>query len=167
MLVIITGRGADTAFKNTICKKLNEKIKYSQISYDEIIIEPKPCDFTVVFEKNLSKIKASYAAVILNHATSFDDFFCNCCIVNSANPKDAEIAKKCNGQVITCGMSLRDTVTFSSFTDEGCVLSIQRPITRFDGKTVEPFELPLTANCLEDRFAIMCSALILILGGYI
>lgn len=44
-------------------------------------------------------------------------------------------------QVVTCGLSHRDTLTLSSFAEP--VLCVQRALTRPDGIVVEPQEFPL------------------------
>ena len=168
MLAIFAGRGADAAFRQTILNTLKTKAKLSEISDDQIYCEGGDSELTAVFEKNPAKIYAPDAAVVLCRASNLEDFRGQrYCILNSANSDDIETAKRSGGEVISCGLSLRDTVTFSSFTDDRCVISIQRPITRFDGRTVEPFELPLSVNEGDDRYAILSANLLLILGGYI
>ena len=168
MLAIFAGRGADAAFRQTILNTLKSKLSLSEISSDQIFCEGEPCELTAVFEKNPAKIYAPDAAVVLCRASSLENFSGQrYCILNSANLGDIETAKKSGGEVISCGLSLRDTVTFSSFTEDRCVISIQRPITRFDGRIVEPFELPLSVQNGDDRYGILCANLLLILGGYI
>ncbi len=168
MLAIFAGRGADAAFRQTILNTLKNKTKLSEISSDQIFCENGPNELTTIFEKNPAKIYAPDAAVVLCRASNLEDFSGQrYCILNSANLGDIETAKRSGGEVISCGLSLRDTVTFSSFTDDKCVISIQRPLTRFDGSSVEPFELPLMVNEGDDRYGILCANLLLILGGYI
>ncbi len=168
MLAIFAGRGADAAFRKTVINILKSNAELSEISSDQIFFKNGFGELTAVFEKNPAKIYAPDAAIILCKALNLEDFSGQrYCILNSANADDIETAKKSGGEVISCGLSLRDTVTFSSFTDDKCVISIQRPITRFDGRSVEPFELPLSVSEGDDRYAILCANLLLILGGYI
>lgn len=169
MLAIFAGRGADCAFRETVCKRLKEKTNITEISNGGIISEGvHPTELTAIFEKNPLHLQANGAVLILNRCSTVrrvsGERFCIC---NSANSEDVEIARRSGGEVITCGMSLRDSVTFSSFTDEQCVISIQRRLTRFDGSCVEPFELPLYCSAQEDRYGILCANLLLILGGYL
>lgn len=168
MLAIFAGRGADAAFRKTVINILKSNAELSEISDEQIFCESGECELTAVFEKNPAKIYAPDAAVVLCRASNLEDFKGQrYCILNSANADDIETAKRSGGEVISCGLSLRDTVTFSSFTEDRCVISIQRPLTRFDGRSVEPFELPLTVNEGDDRYGILCANLLLILGGYI
>lgn len=51
------------------------------------------------------------------------------------------IARVAAAQVVTCGLSPRDTLTLSSFAEP--VLCVQRALTRPDGAVIEPQEFPL------------------------
>lgn len=44
--------------------------------------------------------------------------------------------------VITCGLSPKDTVTFSSRNNGHISIALQRDLVALDGETVEPFDLP-------------------------
>lgn len=168
MLAIFAGRDVDSTFRKTVCKRLREKTDITEISSGRIISEVNSNNLTVIFEKSPLNIQASGAVLILNGCFTAKSIFGErYCILSSSNSEDAEIARRSGGEVITCGMSLRDSVTFSSFTDDGCVLSVQRRLTRSDGKTVEPFELPLYCTPDEDRYGILCASLLLILLGYL
>jgi len=168
MLVIFAGRFIDSAFRHTICKRLSEKAKICEISSGKIACEQFPSDFTLIFEKTPIKINAKDYILILNGCTTAQSITGEkYCIVNSHSSDDTAIAKESLGEVITCGMSIRDSVTFSSFTSDGCVLSLQRRLKDFNGRQIDPFELPLCYDESENRFGILCANLLLILGGYI
>ena len=46
-------------------------------------------------------------------------------------------------QVVSCGFSPRDSLTFSSLEEDRAVLCVQRALARPDGGRVEPREVPL------------------------
>ena len=46
-------------------------------------------------------------------------------------------------RVVSCGLSSRDSLTFSSMGDGNAVVCVQRVLIRPDGGQVEPQELPL------------------------
>lgn len=46
-------------------------------------------------------------------------------------------------RVVSCGLSPRDSLTFSSMGDRDAVVCVQRALIRPDGGQVEPQELPL------------------------
>ena len=168
MLVIFAGQGINSNFRHTICNRLKEMTNICEISSANIRCEDFPCDFTLVFEKNPINIDAKNCVLVLNLLTTAQSILGEkYLIVNSSNQDDMRNAKSSGSEVITCGMSLRDTLTFSSFTSDGCVLSLQRRITRFDSTFADPFEIPLYCSENEDRYAILCANLLLILGGYL
>ena len=88
------------------------------------------------------------------------------CVCNSAQETDVALARKSGGEVITCGMSLRDSITFSSCAESRCVIGVQRSINRLDGSRAEPFELPADCTPQDDRYGILCAYLLLILAGF-
>ena len=168
MLAIFAGRGVDNAFKTTVCKRLLEKTEITEISSGAIksggVFKSA---LTTVFDKCPVHLNANGSILILNKSDSLlshsGERFC---IFDSANAQDAQTAKKSGGEVISCGMSLRDSVTFSSVEENRCVISLQRSITRLDGSKADPFEMPVYYDMREDRFGILSSTLLLILMGY-
>jgi hypothetical protein len=52
-------------------------------------------------------------------------------------------------RVVSCGLSSRDSLTFSSIGDGDVVVCVQRALIRPDGGQVEPQELPL--DCIGDQ----------------
>lgn len=65
-------------------------------------------------------------------------------IVNGDNKELLKSLAGTEGTVITCGMSGVSTFTFSSMNDEGCVLCLQRAVTTFGGKLMQPQEIPVS-----------------------
>lgn len=66
-------------------------------------------------------------------------------------------------RVVGYGLSPRDSLTFSSLSENGAVLCVQRALTRPDGGTVEEQELPLPSLKLppEDALAVLGMRLLL------
>ena len=66
-------------------------------------------------------------------------------------------------RVVSCGLSSRDSLTFSSMGDGDAVVCVQRVLIRPDGGQVEPQELPL--GCLggqtEDLLVVVGLGLLL------
>lgn len=66
-------------------------------------------------------------------------------------------------RVVSCGLSPRDSLTFSSMGDWDAVVCVQRALIRPDGGQVEPQELPL--DCLggqpEDLLVVIGMGLLL------
>lgn len=51
--------------------------------------------------------------------------------------------------LISCGMSRKDTVTFSSIRSEGGIACIQRKLITFSGRVIEPQEFPIAKGGFE------------------
>lgn len=66
-------------------------------------------------------------------------------------------------RAVSCGLSSRDSLTFSSLGDGGAVVCVQRALVRPDGGQVEPQELPLgPLECpTEDLLAVIGLGLLL------
>lgn len=65
-------------------------------------------------------------------------------IVNGDNGDLLKSLAGTDETVITCGMSGVSTFTFSSMNDGGCVLCLQRAVVSFDGKIIQPQEIPVS-----------------------
>ena len=77
----------------------------------------------------------------------------------------AEELARCfpRAQIITCGLSGGDTVTFSSCGEEQTVVSLQSPMTTVSGRSVLPQEFPIPCSAGTGRFDLLtCSALMLL-----
>ncbi len=167
MTAVFVGKGVNCAFRQTVLKILRAKIDVLEISDLKIANSSPQNTLTAIFKSDIASISVSGAAVFLNKnektAISGERYL----IFDSSNPCDIKAAKNSGGEVITCGLSLRDSVTFSSLTDENCVISIQRSITRFDSGKTEPREIPCKIETCDDKYAVLCANLLLILLGEI
>ena len=64
-------------------------------------------------------------------------------IANSENPRQLAALKSLNNSVISCGNQKWDTISYSSYTSDSIMLSLNREITAFSGTQIEPLEIPL------------------------
>lgn len=72
-------------------------------------------------------------------------------IVNGDNRRLLKSLAGTAETVITCGMSGVSTFTFSSMNDGGCMLCLQRAVVSFDGKIMQPQEIPVSlVGCPSD-----------------
>lgn len=167
MNAVFVGKGVNRAFRKTILKILKTRIEVFEISDTQIENLSPQSNLTLIFSNCPKSVNVKDAAVFLNQNMSGEILSERYLIFNSSNQSDIEGAKKSGGEVITCGLSLRDSVTFSSITENNCVISIQRSITRFDGKKTEPREIPCKISDSDDKYAVLCANLLLVLLGYI
>lgn len=85
-------------------------------------------------------------------------------VVESDNDKGIEILMKNGLQTITCGLSQRDTLTFSSMDTDRAVISLQREILSLFGENILPRELPITIKSSFSQYQILVAAAILLLS---
>lgn len=85
-------------------------------------------------------------------------------VVESDNDKAIEILKKNGLQTVTCGLSQRDTLTFSSIDTERAVISLQREISSISGEIILPHELPVSLKSSFSKYQILAAAAILLLS---
>ncbi len=79
----------------------------------------------------------------------------NADIIVSSDNKDA--LKKLSSEkmnVITCG-GAKDTIGYSSNSDDEIVVSVQREILSLSGKKYEPFEIPIIKLSGETEYSAM------------
>ena len=86
-------------------------------------------------------------------------------ICDCYNKNSLEIFAKHPMEVITCGMGRKNTVTFSSINQDTALLTFQRNITDFSGRTIEPAEYRLKLKTKYNNFSVMASFTILLLNG--
>ena len=165
MTAVFVGKGVNCAFSKTVLKILKSKIEVFEISDTRIEKQTSQKAITVIFSNSPKLVNVNDAAVFLNQNTSAEISGEKYLIFDSSNQCDIKAAKNSGGEVITCGLSLRDSVTFSSMTEENCVISIQRSITGFDGKKTEPREIPCKIEACDDKYAVLCANLLLVLLG--
>ncbi|MCL2637466.1 MAG: hypothetical protein FWD48_03765 [Oscillospiraceae bacterium] len=89
-------------------------------------------------------------------------------IANSENTQQLERLELLGQRVISCGKSGRDTLSYTSLTYDGIVISLNREITAFSGKKIQPLEIPVKFNTAPDNVydIIAYTALRLILDDY-
>lgn len=86
-------------------------------------------------------------------------------IINSANHQQLEFISKFKVNVVTCGLSTKDTITFSSRDENSAVVSLQRSIRAIDGTIIEPMDIPCKiTKKYSDYFVLGYVAILLLLN---
>lgn len=86
-------------------------------------------------------------------------------IVQSDNRHAIHALSRTHIPVISCGMSVTDTLTCSSLQPDSACICLQRSIPTLSGSLAEPMEIPLSLSRPYDSYALMCLAGILVLCG--
>lgn len=86
-------------------------------------------------------------------------------VVEPHNTAAVEMLKAQNIRTVTCGMSQKDTVTFSSLTEGSAVVSLQREIESRAGEAILPREIPVTFTQPKGEYPLLAAAAVLLLSG--
>ena len=76
-------------------------------------------------------------------------------IACSENEEQMKALKGSGCHTITCGFRKTDTFSYSSLSDDGVVVSLNRELTAFSGKNVQPLELPLEIPDGMDVYSVI------------
>ena len=101
----------------------------------------------VLFFENFSEIKDKNAIFI----------------VNSEDKKALRFLSKTSSVAVTCGLSSKDTFTFSSKDYETAVVSLMRSVKSVYENTAEPMEIPISFPQNTDEYTILSLVATLIL----
>lgn len=118
----------------------------------------------LIFRENFSSRDSGKKIQIPGHVTA---------AIASSQDKDAlSLLMGSQVPVITCGLSSRDTITFTSNTDDGVVIALQRTLPDMDGNQVEPVEIPVSLSQEKDgcpesvsRYSLLAAAAALCVTG--
>ena len=94
-------------------------------------------------EKHNAKIEG---IAIFSDTCGFDIQSCSCsiAIVDNSDTKRTEVNS--NTQYITCGMSGKDTITFSSIDEQEVCVSLLREVKDINNNEIEPFEVSIASR---------------------
>lgn len=84
-------------------------------------------------------------------------------IAASDDERQLKSLAKAQIPVITCGLSSKDTFTFSSKEEESAVVALMRNVKSVYGHTIEPMEVPITFPPKTDEFTLLSYMATLIL----
>ena len=79
-------------------------------------------------------------------------------ILCSHNPQAVRLVASTGLPAVTCGLSPRDTVTFSSRGKEEGTVALQRPLVLPGGQMVDPGEVPIRFPPSWDAYTVLCCA---------
>ncbi len=165
MLIVVLLGNQDKEFCECIFSNLSKKRTVIFVNSNGISKKGSGKELMLVSYPEKCRINADTVLVILGDECKSvpseinDGIF----IINSKNKRQAELLNGQNYLAITCGASPKDTITYSSRTDDETVLSLQRSVKTLSGKTTEPFELPVNTSVNESVFATLASQAVLII----
>lgn len=86
-------------------------------------------------------------------------------IIDSDNSEAADILRGDGIQTVTCGLSQKDTVTFSSLENDRAIVSLQRGLKALDGSYIGPVEVPVSFSESHSEYPLLASVAALLLSN--
>lgn len=127
-------------------------------------------DFLILDNTNIQQLHADSGVVIfrkeLNNNLIPDIPENFIAVMESENEKAVQLVKKYALQTVTCGLSQRDTLTFSSISPEKSVISLQREICDIEGRQVLPQEISVNSQSEIEDFPFLAVGAVLLLSGF-
>lgn len=164
MVILFSGR------KSAVEKEIIEILSGYRADYiSDKAVSSVGGQFTVISEYKKTEIKIkSGIAVFIDDTDRFKNQFFPKGIIGiceDTNTAALKAFKNSGTPVISCGMGAKNTVTLSSFGDASLLASLQRTVTDFTGKDIEPSEFKIKLTKRYSPFAVMASAAVLLLIG--
>lgn len=76
-------------------------------------------------------------------------------IANALNKEQMSALSRVTGNVITCGNLVKDTVSYTSVTDDTVTVSFGRTFSTLSGREVQPFEMPVYRRNDESVYSVL------------
>ncbi len=87
-------------------------------------------------------------------------------IVSSDEEEQLRQLARMGAQTVTCGLSCKDTVTFSSKSEDKAVVSLMREVVGLSGEMLEPMDIPITFSPESGDYPLLaCTAALLLAGA--
>lgn len=166
--IILYGNSHDKKIFNCLKKNFSHLYHCHFLNEQYFATSKEPADFFIYETDHPMDILSEHCIVVFKDSGSFETKpFQNkqyVSIVNSENKWAIEFIKENDIKTITCGLSLKDIVSVSSYTQESTVVALQRSICSLSGTKIEPAEIPITRSTNADLYSILVMNTILLLS---
>lgn len=163
--VVLFGERKDQKLAEALVKRLS---KFFHVFYTDFLScgeVGEGREIVVVQTKSMKHIGCENVIVVFLPHASVPDIIINgqvICLVCSDNKEQIWRLAEQSIPAITCGFSNKDTITVSSSTERAITLALQRQITTLGGAVVEPMELTLSAEDIQQQNEWMLTAALLL-----
>ena len=167
--VFICGNSDDNAFEILMRQKLSESYRVTYIKKGEIWQEGSGYEITAADFSCCNGISTEQPVIVMKKDTVSDIALPeNATVIACAeNSSQLSALKNCGGHILTCGYSPRDTFSYSSLAENTVTVSLNREITAFSGKKIQPLEIPLEIPVGADIYSVLAfTALRLLLDDF-
>lgn len=167
--VFICGNPADNTLEELMSRKLSESYRITYIKKGNIWQKGCGYEITAVDFTRYESISVEHPLLVLKK-----DALCDFSLTESStiiacadNSRQINLLKNCDGHILTCGYSPRDTFSYSSLAENTVTVSLNREITALSGKKIQPLEIPLEIPAGADIYSLLAfTALRLLLDDF-
>ncbi|MCL2109657.1 MAG: hypothetical protein FWH20_09980 [Oscillospiraceae bacterium] len=169
--VFLMGDAADNGIENLIKSNLTNTYSVTYIKENSFSRMGKGYNLLVFDSPRLGRVELAECIVVMKAGGEVPVVALpekSIVIANSENTRQLNALETHRQLVISCGKGIRDTFSFTSLTRDGIVISLNREITAFSGKKIQPLEIPVRLECVPENVydAIAYTALRLVLDDY-
>lgn len=155
--IFITGNENDSSFQVLLESVLSETYRITYIKNNSVFQWGKGYEVWVLDCPFYGKIEAENPVFLLKKGCvpCFDFPEKAMVIACSENEEQLKALKDKGLHVITCGFGKRDSFSYSSLSDESMVVSLNRELTAFSGKKIQPLEVPVKIPQGVDIYSVI------------
>lgn len=169
--VFLAGNPCDIGLENLVKSNLINTYSVTYIKDNSVSRTGKGYDILVFDAPRLDVVELNECIVVMKAfgevpSTALPEK--SIVIANSENTEQLNALEAYKQSVISCGNNNRDTFSYTSLTRDGIVISLNREITAFSGRKIEPLEVPVKFASPPDNIydIIAYTALRLVLDDY-
>lgn len=166
MDIILFGNQKEIGLQKFLIEHLIQRYELTAINGSSLLSSGRSSDILLLETDSLRCVNSQNCLIILKNKANLGALrniqgHVNV-LVNSGNPRQVEAVARLGLPAITCGMSHKDTLTFSSIGAERSVISLQRPVDLGGGNIREPLELPIRHTAPFEQYPLLCLAAVCI-----
>ena len=160
--VVLYGDKEDKTLKNMIIKEIATDFCVIYYNGDKLLSSGDGEKILLIESDNINEIETECIIILKNNLKTEKIKNLNensIVIINSGNKSHIEWMSGLDAGVITCGMLAKDTMTFSSISENSAVISLQRSLP-LKNTVIEPFEMPVTKHKDFDEYSMLSIAIL-------
>lgn len=167
--IFIYGEEADKGFRFLLERSLSKTYRVTYADGKSVFSLGKGYELTAFDYPRYDSVKAEKPVFLLKKACVPELCFSeeSTVIACSENEEQIKALKDCPAHVITCGFGKTDTFSYTSIANDDVVVSLNREVTAFSGKKIQPLELPIEMPEGADIYSVIAfTALRILLDDY-
>lgn len=167
--ICICGDNQDESFCYLLKNSLSETYRITYVKNNSIYRWGQGYELLALDFFEYKEIQAENLVFLLkkSYVPSFPFPDDSTIIACSENEEQIKALKNCSAHIITCGFGKTDSFSYSSLSFDKVVVSLNRELTAFSGKKIQPLEIPSEIPVGADIYSVIAfTALRVLLDDY-